>query len=284
MVVILMGNRDEHVIEAMGKSRILIRNGKVIEVSDPEIDYCPLFEKYRGIKKLTRKSISENIEFRIEDFGMCTPHRVLKMRDFLSFGVSEILSTILADGLIDCVVAVCEGCGTVILTDAELVQGVGGRVSGLVSTSPIREIIESLGRENILVADDCEIDQVEGVQKAVKRGYKNIAVTIVSAEDALKLRELEKGLEDVNIYIFVVHTTGLTQKEADILFDQADIITGCASKTIRKTGERRETFSVGASIPIFGVTAEGKEFIRRRIKKIGGLKEKMNVKLPEPLI
>ena len=275
---------DEHIIEALGKAKVVIKDGKVVNVSEPEIDYCPLFHRHRNIEKLTPEAIKENIQFRIDDFGMCTPHRVLKMKDFLSFGISEILSTILDEGLIDCVVAVCEGCGTVILNDPELVQGVGGRVSGLVSTSPIEEIIKSLGRENVLDADECEIDQVEGVQKAVNMGYRNIAVTIISAEDALKLRTLEKELRGVNIYIFVVHTTGLTRKEAEVLFDQADIVTGCASKTIRKTGEGRETFSVGASIPIFGVTDAGKEFIERRIKKIGGLKDKKNAKLPEPLI
>lgn len=279
-----MDERDEHVIEAMGKSKILIKNGKVVEVSNPEIDYCPLFEKYRGIKKLDTKSITENIEFRMEDFGMCTPNRILRMKDFLSFGVSEILSTIIEEGLIDCVVAVCEGCGTVILTEPELIQGVGGRVSGLVSTSPIKEIIESLGRENILDSKLCKIDQMEGVRKAIEMGYKNIAVTIVSAEDAQKLRELEKELKDVNIYLFVVHTTGLTEDEAEILFDHADIITGCASKTIRKTGETRQIFSVGASIPIFGVTESGKKFIDIRVKKIGGIKYKNDAKLPEPLI
>jgi putative methanogenesis marker protein 8 len=279
-----MDDQDQHIIEAMGKSKIIIKNGKVMEVSKPEIDYCPLFDKYRGIKELNRNSITENIEFRIEDFGMCTPHRVLRMKDFLSFGVSEILSTLLDEKLLDCVVAVCEGCGTVILTDPELVQGVGGRVSGLVSTSPIKEIIGSLGSENVLDPETCKIDQVKGAQKAVSMGYKNIAVTIVSAEDAKKLREIEQKFEDVNIYLFVVHTTGLSQEDAETLFDQADIITGCASKTIRKTGEDRKTFSVGASIPIYGVTGAGKKFVKIRVEKIGGLKDKKQAKHPEPLV
>jgi putative methanogenesis marker protein 8 len=275
---------DEHIIEAMGKSRIIIKNGKVVKVEEPEIDYCPLFEKYRGIKELNGQSIRENIKFRIDDFGMCTPRRTLRMKDFLSFGVSEILSTLLDDELIDCVVAVCEGCGTVILTDPELVQGVGGRVSGLVSTTPIKKLIESLGSENVLDAEHCQIDQMEGVLKAVDMGYKRIAVTIVSAEDARKLRELEKELKNVQIYIFVVHTTGTSVEDAETLFDNADIITGCASKFIRQTGENRKIFSVGASIPIYGITEAGKTFIERRIQKIGGLKDKRNAKLPEPLI
>jgi hypothetical protein len=46
---------DDHVIEALGKTRIKIKDGKVVEVGEPKIDYCPIFDKYRGIKELTQK-------------------------------------------------------------------------------------------------------------------------------------------------------------------------------------------------------------------------------------
>lgn len=275
---------DEHIIEALGKTRVVIKNGKVVEIGEPKVCYCPLFEKYRGIKKLTSEEIAKNIQFRIDDFGMCTSQRTLKMKDFLSFGVSETLGTLLDDGLIDCVVAVCEGCGTVIITDPEVIQGVGGRVSGLLSTTPIEEVIEALGRENILDPEQCAINQVQGVLKALDLGYKRIAVTIVTAEDALKLRELDKKLEDAEIYIFAVHTTAASHKEAEMIFDNSDIVTGCASKFIRKTGNERKVFSVGASIPVYGVTEAGEKFIKRRIEKIGGLKVKKDAKIPKPLI
>ena len=48
---------DEHVIEALGKARVKIRNGKVVEVGKPKIDYCPIFDKYRGIKELTPETV-----------------------------------------------------------------------------------------------------------------------------------------------------------------------------------------------------------------------------------
>ncbi|HML04396.1 MAG TPA: DUF2099 family protein, partial [Methanobacterium sp.] len=54
---------DEHVIEALGKTRIVVRNGKVVEVGEPKINYCPLFDKYRGIKEITSEAAKENIEF-----------------------------------------------------------------------------------------------------------------------------------------------------------------------------------------------------------------------------
>ena len=77
----------EHIIEALGKSRITIENGKVVDVTEPEIEYCPLFDHHRGIKKLTKEVIAKNIQFRIDDFGMCTANRQLRMKDFLNFGI-----------------------------------------------------------------------------------------------------------------------------------------------------------------------------------------------------
>lgn len=275
---------DEHVIEALGKTRVKIKNGKVLEVGEPKIDYCPIFDKYRGIKEITPETVKENIEFRIGEFGMCTSGRTLRMNDFLSFGVSETLGTLVEDGLVDCVVSVCEGCGTVLMTEPELVQGIGGRVSGLVSTSPLQNIIEELGKENILDPENASIDQVKGVLKAVDEGYKNIAVTIVSADDAKKLREIERENEGIHIYIFAAHVSEISKKDAETLFANADVITGCASKYIREIGAEKDIFKAGESIPIFGVTNAGKDFLNIRIKKIGGLKDKKDAKIPKPLI
>lgn len=274
---------DQHVIEAMGKAKIIVRDGKVIEVGEPQIKYCPLFHKYRGIEELTPQNIKENIEFRINDFGMCTPQRKLKMNDFLSFGISEIISTLLDENTIDCVIMACDGCGTVIIKDSETAQGVGGRISGIVSTSPIKEVIETLGEKNVLNPKTAELNQIKGAEKAINQGYKNIAVTIAFPEDAIKLREIEKEY-DINIYIFAVHVTGLSRDEAQILFDHADVVTACASKTVREIGERNALLVAGSSIPIYAASDDGKEFLLRRIEKIGGLKEKKNAKLPDPLI
>jgi putative methanogenesis marker protein 8 len=275
---------DEHVIEALGKTRIVIREGKVVEVGEPRINYCPLFDKHRGIKEITPEAAQKNIEFRIKDFGMCTPERKLRMKDFLSFGVSETLGTLLDENIIDCAVIVSEGCGTVIVTEPELVQGMAGRISSFLSTSPITKIIDTVGPENVLNPETAEINQIEGVLKAIKTGYKNIAVSVISAEDSKTLREIEKEHEGVNIYIFAAHVSGMSKEEAEELFNYADIITGCASKHIRKVGEKRKIFTAGASIPIYGVTEAGEKFLKRRIEKIGGLKNKPNAKIPDPLI
>ncbi len=252
---------SEHIVEAIGLSKVTIKDGKVIDVSEPKLNYCPLFHHHRGMEKITKKAIWDNMQFRIDDFGMCTPDRQLRMKDFLSFGISEILSTLIEENAIDCAVMVCEGCGTLIVTESELVQGIGGRVSGLVKTSPIPELFDQLGAENILEPETAKIDQTEGIKLAIEHGYKNIAVTITLAQDCLKIQELKKAHPDVNIYIFVVHTSNRTKKEARILFDACDVATACASKYIREIGEAESLKTVGQSIPIYSKTENGKKFL-----------------------
>lgn len=276
---------SEHIVEAIGLSKVTIKDGKVIDVSEPKLNYCPLFHHHRGMEKITKEAIWDNIQFRIDDFGMCTPDRQLRMKDFLSFGISEILSTLIEENAIDCAVMVCEGCGTLIVTESELVQGIGGRVSGLVKTSPIPELFDQLGAENILEPETAKIDQTEGIKLAIEHGYKNIAVTITLAQDCLKIQELKKAYPDVNIYIFVVHTSNRTKKEARILFDACDVATACASKYIREIGEAESLKTVGQSIPIYSKTENGKKFLEMRLEKIGGEKpKKENPDIPDPLL
>lgn len=276
---------SEHIIEALGLSKITVKDGKVIDVTEPEVEYCPLFDHHRGIKKLTREVIEKNIQFRIDDFGMCTANRQLRMKDFLSFGISEIMCTLLDENVIDSVVMVLEGCGTLIVTEPELVQGIGGRVSGLVKTSPIPELIAEIGEENIVDIENANINQIEGIKLAISKGFKNIAVTIALASDADKIRKLKEENPDVNIYVFVVHTSKRTPEEARALFDICDVATGCASKHIREIGEAESIKTVGQSIPIFAHTEDGKRFLEMRLEKIGGEKPKKdNPDLPYPLI
>jgi len=276
---------SEHIIEALGLSRIKIKDGKVIEVSEPEVEYCPLFDHHRGIKKLTPEVIAENIEFRIDDFGMCTPNRQLRMKDYLNFGISEIMSTLLDENMIDCVVMVLEGCGTLIVNEPELVQGIGGRVSGLVKTSPIPELIAKFDEELIVNPEIAEINQIKGIELAIEHGFKNIAVTVALAEDAEKIKQLQNENPDINIYVFVVHTSKLSAHDARALFNVCDVATGCASKNMREIGEAESVKIVGQSIPIFARTEMGKKFLEMRLDKIGGEKPKKdNPDLPHPLI
>ena len=162
-------------------------------------------------------------------------------------------------------------------------QGVGGRVSGLLSTT-IQVIIEYLREENVLDPENAGINQIQGVLKAIDMGYKRIAVTVVSADDVKRIREIEKQYEDVKVYIFVAHASGVSEEDARIILEYADVVTGCASKYIRGMGVNQGLFKAGDCIPIFGISGDGINFLERRIDKIGGLKEKEDVKIPKPLI
>lgn len=259
---------DKHVIETLGKAEVVIENGEITYIGDPIVDYCPIFKKLHDADVLSKEYIKWNIEKRIREFGMCTPNRILQMDDVLSFGISEILKTNTEMGLLDCVVGVLEGCGTILITDPDTIQGVGGRVSALVSTTPIPEMIDKIGPENVLNPQTCELNQLEGLKMAIDKGYKNIAVTILPCDMIQEIRELEIP-DDVNVYIFVAHTTDASLRDAEIAFEYADVITACASKTVRDLAEKNEVYYSGSKVPIFAVTEKGREFLDNRLEKIG---------------
>ena len=82
---------DEHILEAIGRCRIIVRNGKVVEVGEARIKDCPLTKKFAyAIPDISRESVKANIEYRINTWGMCTPRReVLGSKEFVGFGASE---------------------------------------------------------------------------------------------------------------------------------------------------------------------------------------------------
>lgn len=257
--------QDRHVMECLGMSKVVIENGKVVEVSEPVIKFCPLFKKYRNIDEITPEVIRSNIEFRIGAFGMCTESREIRMKDFLSFGISEILSSALKEDMIDAAVIAADGCGTAVISDPEIVQGLGGRISGLCETSPIDSVINGIGRENVLDPERATMDAVAGVRKAVSMGYERIAVTVASMKDALSLRT-EYG---DNLTIMAVHTTGMSEEDADTAFNVCDVITACASRTLRDESKRRDVVVAGNKVPIYGASEKGKELVLMRLRIVG---------------
>lgn len=248
---------DRHVIEALGKAEVVIENGKITYIGEPVVDYCSIFDNGQHKGDLTKEFIKSNIEKRIDEFGMCTPQRSIDVEDTMSFGTSETLKTNMIKGNIDCVVGACEGVGTLLINDAEIVQGVGGRVSALISTTPIKEVMEKVGRENVLNPETAELNPLKGLEMAIERGYKNIAITIIPTEMVKDLRQYPKP-DDVNIYIFVAHTTNVSKKEAEMLFDYADVISGCSSINMRQTAEERKPYYSGKKVPLYAVSENGK--------------------------
>jgi putative methanogenesis marker protein 8 len=243
---------------------VVIEDGKVTFVGEPRVAYCPLFAKQRGIQEITPDVVRENIEFRIRDFGMCTSKRQMRMRDFLSFGVSELIAMCIREGTLDCAILVTDGAGTVIVTDPEIVQGIGGRISGIVETSPIPEVIEAVGVENVLDPMNATIDQSAGVRFAFNKGHKKAAVTVAKAKDAKAIRD---AFGD-RVSLFAVHITGTSQEEAGILFDVCDIISGCASYWVREEAKRRAVLQAGNKVPVYGVSEFGKLILQERLRQI----------------
>ncbi|WP_332450630.1 methanogenesis marker 8 protein [Methanoculleus sp.] len=259
-----MSNRDEHIVEAAGKCRVVIRNGRVVEVGTPQIQDCPLARRFAcPVEEMTPEAIQRNIEARIRSFGMCTPEReVLAGPDFVPFGASELLSSAVRRGDLDAAVIASDGAGTLVAENPALIQGIGGRMSGLVKTSPISAVIARIEENGGVVLDPeaAVIDQAGGVALARTLGHRRIAVTTAVAAEAAAIRE--RFPETV---IVGVHTTGLSREDAALMAGAADLLTACASRYIREEAAKAALLQAGTSIPVFAMTRAGKAIILGKI-------------------
>ncbi len=252
----------------MGKTKIVIKDGKVIEVGEPEIEWCPLISKMNGVQNIISDEVKKNMESKISDFGMFTSRRKLIENDtFVAFGASEIMMSGLSSGFIETTVTACDGAGTVISNNPALVQGIGGRMSGLIETDPIESVINGIQElgGTVLYPKTAAIAPVGGIRKAVELGYKKIAVTVADSKTAKQLRELENEL-NIDIIVIGVHVTGINKEEAQTLLKNLDIVISCASKYIRELAE--PLVQVAAAIPLFALTQKGKELVIERAKDI----------------
>ncbi|MBO4302381.1 DUF2099 family protein [Methanosarcinaceae archaeon] len=263
----------KHIMELLGKTRVVVEDGKVVEVGEPALDWCPLFDKVRGIKQITAEEVRKNTEFRIRDFGLFTDHRQLDgFDDFVSFGASEVMYSGLEHGLLDMTVTACDGAGTVLTANPSLVQGIGARISGLVYTEPIPETIAAIRQRNGFVLDEntAVIDPVSGVKAAYVIGFKKIAVTVADLKTAEEIRAWQESLKkekgDVpQIIIIGVHTTGFRECEAGKFAEVTDICTLCASESLRTI---RPLAQVGTAVPLVAFSQAGKELLLERAKYV----------------
>ena len=254
-----------HVFDAIGMTRVVIVDGEVVEVGRPELEFCPLFKKFVGMEEISPEKVRENIEFRIKDFGFCTERRVVRAKDYVTFGVSEILSTALAEGKLDAAVIAADGCGTAVITEPALLQGMCGRISGLVETSPLEVVLDAVGRDNVLDLKMVPLDMVKGADLAASKGYRRFSVTVADPDDAVILREKYGD----RVLLVGVHTSHVTCEGAKKMFDNCDIITACASGRIRKEAEGRDVLVAGNKVQIFGVTDVGKRLVIDKLASIG---------------
>lgn len=261
----MTGSGGRHVFDAIGMTRVVIEDGKVVSVGTPELDYCPIYAKRFGTEKITPEMIRENMEFRIRDFGFCTENRVVRSPDYITFGVSEILSTALKNKVIDAAVIAADGCGTAVITEPELLQGMCGRISGLVETSPLKVVLDAIGRDNVLDPETVPLDMVRGAELADSKGYKKFSVTVTNPTDAHILRERYGD----RVVVVGVHSSHLTCHGASEMFDNCDIITACGSAFTRAEAAKRDVVVAGNKVQIFGVTDLGKRLVIEKLESIG---------------
>lgn len=197
-------------------------------------------------------------------FGQFTEDRkITDYKKYVPFGASEIIMEALRESLLDAAVLACDGAGTVITDRPEIVQGIGGRMSGLIYTTPRGKVISRLQDRGATVLDPetARIDAVKGARKALQE-YKRIAVTVTASEDIEKLRTLSE-----HISIFVVHTTGITPEQA-VYTTKADIVWGCASVHTREIAGPESLLQMGVAIPVFVLTEKGINLIQPRIYEL----------------
>lgn len=256
-----------HIMEILGRTKVVIEDGKVLEVGEPKVKWCPLWNKATGVDNITPGIARQNMEMRIREFGMFTPDRRFDPGVFASFGISEVMMTALARSLIDSTVTVCDGAGTVVTSSPALVQGMNARISGLVETEPIPEVIDFIQGMGGQVLDPAtaRIDQAAGLELAARQGHSSIAVSVVDPATASLLRELEAGL-GIKVILMAAHLTGICKDDVRKMISLVDIITSCASGNIREQVE--PLIQVGTAIPLFGLTRQGKEILIERAKEV----------------
>ena len=261
-------------------SRITVEDGRIVEVTEPKVKYCPLFKKYRDIDEITCDVVRSNIEFRMKDFGLFREDRQTSMDSYITFGVSELLCLACARGIIDAAVVAADGCGTFVSSEPCRIQGMGGRISGMVETSPIRKVIDEVGEGNVLDPATARIDQRAGVEKAFAMGYGKVAVTTPFADDAEYFRRTYGD----RIVICAVHTSCISEEDALRMFDNADIITACASKHLRDIAVFRAKIQAGTAVPIYGATETGKEIMLTKMEELGRSPDRGLTDGPRPLL
>lgn len=246
-------------------ARVVVDEDGVRVLTDPAVRSCPYVKATFKIGKIDREAVRKIVEWKIERYGHFCPNRVLSSDLLVPFGSSEMISSVM-NKLIDCAVVVCDGAGSVITWNPELVQGIGAAMNGLLSTTPIPEVISRIRDMGGEVLKDPRIDQVEAVRKAVEMGFKRIAVTVVgpNAKTIGELREIERR-EGVRLAIFSTCNT-LVPEEYLPYLEMADIVCASASRRVIERIGPKAIMQMGLHIPVFVLTKLGKEIALEYLK------------------
>jgi putative methanogenesis marker protein 8 len=254
--------RGEHEIYCCG-ARVRISEKGVKVLTKPTLEYCPLHEALYGTKKIDVETVRKTVKKKISGYGFCCANRIFDAEPVVAYGASEMMRTWLDKGLIDCAVVVCEGAGTVITANGELVQSIGARLTGIVKTSPIREIIERIEADGGVILDKSKarIDQAEGAKRAIDLGSRRIAVSVAGfqAKAVSEIRLLEASAK-ANVLVFSVCNTCIGETQVKHIA-KADIACAGASKILRQRIGTKALMQLGVTIPVFALTERGKRLI-----------------------
>ena len=263
----IAAGRDIHILRHYS-AFVVVSEGRVIHVTDPDMRYCPLANiLYPGFRKIEgsdlnglKTQIKETIEAKIKEYGQFTNRRqIVDSNISIPYGASEIMMYALQKGAVDAAVVVCDGAGTVITDNPEIVQGIGSRMNGLFFTSPIAGIRDRLAQHRChFISEQGRINQIEGIEQAVRLGYKRIAVTVngFKGEGLGEIRKLEIR-HKITVCIFVICTTGVGQERIEEIKSYGDLVWSCGSREVRKQIGKDAIMQFSRAIPVFVLAEKG---------------------------
>ncbi len=294
--------KNYHITRMFG-SYILLKNVndklKAVAATPIPIKHCPLMVKLlkevggkhadellKSLKEenpnLQSKMMCKLINEVVIDGGYFDTNRPLNSCEAnVLFGASETMASAFKEGIIDAAVIVSNNLGTIITTNDSNTQGAVKRMTGLFHTSPSKKLIKTANKAGIDVVFPytASIDQLEGVKKAIRLGYKNIAVSVAAEDNYLheKLKELEK--DGVKIYKFGLCSTGISEETAEIMMNHADVVWSCASKYVKSHIAPNAIAQVGIKIPVHIMTADGWNIVSNHLKYMDSDLEIDNINL-----
>lgn len=294
--------KEVHITRMFGSYILLQKvNGelKAVHATPIPIKYCPLMIKLLKevagdyVDDLLATLKTDNIELQEKCMCKLINETVIKSGYFdtsrplnsceanVLFGASETLSSAFKNNLIDAAVIVSNNLGTIITTNESNTQGAVKRMTGLFYTTPSEEIIYTAKKSGIIPVFPLsgKIDQLQGVKEAIKRGYKRIAVSVAADDNYLheEIKKLEK--KGVEIYKFGLCSTGIDEKTAEIMKNNADVIWSCASKYVKELIEPNAIAQVGIKIPVHIMTKQGWEIVRNHLVEMNNKLNNKNVEL-----
>jgi putative methanogenesis marker protein 8 len=254
--------KGEHEIYCCG-ARVRISEKGVEVLTEPLVECCPLHEVLYGTKHIDAETVRKTVKMKISGFGFCCGNRAFKAEAVVAYGASEMMRVWLEKRLVDCAVVVCEGAGTVITANDRLVQGIGARLTGIIRTSPIHEVIERIEADGGTVLDKAtaRISQLDGVKRAFNLGFRHVAVSVAGFQ-ANAISEIRDFVSDadLDVLIFSVCNTCVDKTDVEHIA-KADVACASASKMVRREIGSKALLQLGVTIPVYALTEKSKRLV-----------------------